>query len=285
MMFRDQTAHRRKHLRMGLSALCVVSISLFYGCSASTKEIRPEADAQLLPVEDEVKFGYYVDAVVCSEFPVLKDERLTAQVSAIGNSLVDKSLRPDLDFNFRILNTETVNAFAAPGGFVYITIGLLDKLESKDELAAILGHEIGHVCARHSIKAWYTAQKISKPLTVIDIAAIIAGLPPIASAGGDIIADVGQTVAQLASVIVYQGYSRTYEYQADELGLQEMYHAGYDPEATISVFEKLIRLREEEGNGEGIVLLSSHPPMEDRIEHTRSFLAGLQDPHSGSTDD
>ncbi len=263
-----------KFWRRGLGLIYFfLSVSfLFHGCATSSKEIKPEVEAQLMSEEDEIKFGYYVDAVVCNEFPVLKDEHLTQKIVAIGNSLVKHSLRPDLKFTFKVLNTETVNAFSGPGGFVYVTVGLLDKLESKDELAAILGHEIGHVCARHSIKAWRSAQKISRTLTIVDIAAIIAGLPPVAGAGGDIIGNVGQRAAHLASMIIYQGYSRGYEYQADELGLQEMYEAGYDPEAMVRVFEKFIKLREEEGRGKGLAILSSHPHLEDRIQHARQFI-------------
>jgi predicted Zn-dependent protease len=255
--------------------LFLAALLVFNGCATSSKEIRPDIEAQLMSEEDEVKFGYYVDAMVCNEFPVLKKERLTKQVAAIGNSLAKHSLRPDLDFTFKVLNTETANAFAGPGGFVYITVGLLDELESKEELAAILGHEIGHCCARHSIKAWKSAQKISRTLTIIDIAALVAGFPPVAGAGGDIIANVGQNAAYLASMIIYQGYSRGYEYQADELGLRQMYEAGYAPEAMLRVFDKFIKLREDEGRGKSLVILSSHPHLEDRIQHVREFIKQL----------
>jgi len=254
----------------------MATLLIYYGCASGSKEIKPDVEADLMSEEDEIKFGYYVDAIVCNEFPVLKKERLTRQVAAIGESLAEQSLRPDLDFTFKILNTETVNAFAGPGGFVYVTVGLLDELESKDELAAILSHEIGHCCARHSIKSWKTAQKISRTLTVLDIAAIIVGLPPVAGAGGDVIANVGQTAANLASMLIYQGYSRGYEYQADKLGLQEMYKAGYHPEAMVRVFEKLLALREEEGKGKGIIIFSSHPHLEDRIQHVRELITHLK---------
>jgi predicted Zn-dependent protease len=246
------------------------------GCASSSKEIKPSVDAQLMSEADEVKFGYYVDAMICNEYPVLKKERLNNQVAAIGNRLVKQSIRPNLKFYFKVLNTETINAFAGPGGFVYVTVGLLDELESKDELAAVLSHEIGHCCARHSIKAWHTAQRISQALTLIDIAALVAGLPPVAGAGGDLIANVGQIAANLASMLVYQGYSRGYEYQADELGLQQMCEAGYDPEGMVSVFDKFITLREDEGREQGLVLLSSHPHLEDRIQHVRELVRQLE---------
>lgn len=252
--------------------LLLITFLLLSGCATSPKEIKPDVEAELMSEVDEVKFGNYVDALICNEFAVLKKERLTGQVSAIGDQLVAHSLRTDLEFKFRILNTETVNAFAGPGGFVYITVGLLDELESKDQLAAVLSHEIGHCCARHSIKSWKTAQKISRTLSIVDIAAIIAGLPPVAGAGGDIIAGIGQRAAQLASFIIYQNYSRGYEYQADELGLQQMHKAGYDPEAMIQVLKKFVDLRKDEGREKGMVILSSHPHLEDRIEHAREYI-------------
>jgi len=255
--------------------LLPIAFLVILGCATSSKEIKPEEEAQLLSEENEIKFGYYVDALVCNEFPVLKNQKLTEQVAALGNTLVKKSLRPNLNFTFKVLNTETPNAFSGPGGFVYVTVGLLDKLESKDELAAVLGHEIGHCCARHSIKSWQNAQRISTALNLLDIAAIIAGLPPVAGAGGEIIADIGQRAAYLASVIVYQGYSRGYEYQADELGMKMMYEAGYKPEAMINVFRKFIKLREEEGREKGVEILSSHPHLEDRIQHAQEFISSL----------
>jgi len=255
--------------------LFLVALLTAAGCASSSKEIKPGADADLMSEADEVKFGYYVDAMVCNEYPVLKKERLNSQVAAIGNRLVRQSTRPNLEFHFKVLNTQTINAFSGPGGFVYVTVGLLDELESKDELAAVLGHEIGHCCAYHSIKSWHTAQRLSKALTVVDIAAIIAGFPPVAGAGGDIIGNVGQIAANLASMLIYQGYSRGYEYQADEMGLQEMYEAGYDPEGMVKVFEKFIKLREDEGREKGLVLLASHPHLEDRVQHVRALVNQL----------
>lgn len=265
-------------LRLIFLALVVSLCVGASGCASATKGPAPSAaprTAPDLPEQEEIKFGYYVDAVVCSEFPVLKQENLTNKVAALGARLVAQSSRPDLTFTFRVLNTETVNAFSGPGGFVYVTVGMLDKLESKDELAAVLSHEIGHCCGRHSIKSWNNAQKISQVLTVLDLAAIVAGFPPVAGAGGDLIADVGQRAAYLASVIVYQGYSRSYEYEADDMGLQQMHGAGYDPQAMIGVFNKFITLRQEEGKGEGLVILASHPHLQERIQHARETIARL----------
>jgi beta-barrel assembly-enhancing protease len=255
-----------------LMSLLIALATMDSGCTTTPTEVKPEAGSDLMSPADELKFGYYVDALVCSEFSPLKDETLTNQVAAIGNRLVASSLRPDVRFTFKILNTQTVNAFSGPGGFVYVTVGLLDRLESKSELAAVLGHEIGHCCARHSIQSWKTAQKISNALSVVDLAALLTGFPPVAGAGGDLIADIGQRAAYLASMIMYQGYSRGYEYQADELGLDEMHKAHYDPEAMVTVLNKFISLREEEGQGKGMIILASHPHPEDRIHHVQKLI-------------
>lgn len=226
--------------------------------------------------EEEIEFGNYVDAVVTSEFPVLKDRELQEKISKLGHSLVAVSHRPHLKFTFKVLNTSTINAFAGPGGFIYVTTGLLDRLSSRDELASILGHEIGHVCARHSVKEWYNAKRIQNILTVIDVGLIFANLPPIATISSDLIGDFGKKVAALTAIIVYKGYSRVYEAQADRLGVEYAYKSGFDPEASIRVLRKLLEIKKEKGYGEELLILSSHPKTEDRIRDIEKFIKELR---------
>jgi predicted Zn-dependent protease len=227
--------------------------------------------------EDEVRFGNYVDAVVTSQFPVCKDAELAEKVSALGNDLVKVSHRPHLKFTFKVLNTTTINAFAAPGGIVYVTTGLLDRLESRDELAAIIGHEIGHVCARHSVIEWYTAQRMQQLLTVIDIGLLFANLPPVATIGGDLAGDFGRKVAALTAIIVYQGYSRSYESQADRLGAEYAYKADFNPQASIDVLNKFIAIQKEKGHDEELTILSSHPKTEERIKELQTFIEKIRE--------
>ncbi len=245
-------------------------------CTAAcaSRPAKPDGGKQLpyLSEKEEIKFGNYVDAVVKSQYPVIKDEHLTERVAAVGNQLVTVCTRPDLHFVFTVLNTSEVNAFAGPGGFVYITVGLLDQLESKDELAAVLAHEIGHVCERHSVRSYYSAQKMQNVLTLVDIAAMVAGIPPVASLGGDMIGDFSRIVTNLAAMIVAQGYSRSWENRADELAFDYSSRANYDPGAFVTVLERFRAMEKEKGEEIKITLLSSHPKTEDRIAHVKLLL-------------
>ncbi|MBW1839563.1 MAG: M48 family metalloprotease [Deltaproteobacteria bacterium] len=251
-----------------------LSLSTLFFLSCASRPPKPDEvdELPLLTEKEEIKFGNYVDAVVAARHPTLHDENTTQRVAEIGNKLAATSDRPHLPFTFKVLNTTEVNAFAAPGGFVYVTVGLLDILEKKDELASVMAHEIGHVCERHSVRAYYTAQKINAVLTLLDLGAMIAGYPPIAGMGGDILGDIGRIVANLTAVIISQGYSRSWESRADELGLQYSFKAGYDPQAMVSVLERFLRLEEERGEKIKLTILSSHPKTEYRISHIKSLI-------------
>jgi len=259
---------KRRYVSLFLMPLCLSLLS----CASHPPKPDEEEKPLYLSEKEEIKFGNYVDAVVASQFPTLRDETLTQKVAEIGNKLVVSSARSTLPYTFKVLNTTEVNAFAAPGGFVYITVGLLDTLESKDELAAVLGHEIGHVCEKHSIRSWYNAQKISAVLTLVDLAAMAAGFPPVAAAGGDLIGDFSRIVANLTAIIVFQGYSRSWETKADELGFDYTSKAGYNPQAMVSVLERFLKLEKEKGEQIKLTILSSHPKTEDRIQHIQSLI-------------
>ena len=250
-----------------------LAMLLLMACASHPPKPDGEEETQYLTEKEEIQFGNYVDAVIASKYSILKDESLTQKVAAIGNSLSSASDRPHLPFTFKIINTTEVNAFAGPGGFVYVTIGLLDILESKDELAAVMAHEVGHVCERHSIRSWYTAQKIKAVLTVVDIAAMVYGAPPVATMGGDLIGDFSRIVANLTGLIVYRGYSRSWETKADELGLRYSSQAGYDPQSFVNVLDRFLKLEEEKGEKIKLTILSSHPKTEDRIKHIKQLIS------------
>jgi predicted Zn-dependent protease len=250
--------------------LCI----LFVMTACASRPAKPDETKELpyLSEKDEIKFGNYVDAVVKSQYSVVKDEHLTEQVAVIGNQLAAVSARPNLSYTFAVLNTSEVNAFAGPGGFVYVTVGLLDKLKSKDELATVLAHEVGHVCERHSVRSYYNAQKMQNVLTLVDVAAMVAGVPPVASLGGDMVGDFSKIVANLTAAIIAQGYSRNWENKADELGFSYASRADYDPHAFVIVLERFRAMEKEKGEETKITLLSSHPKTEDRIAHIKSLL-------------
>ncbi len=253
----------------GLKAFCLIVCLLLAACASTPPDQAPQEGEKLLTEEEEIKFGYYVDQAITDEFIVLKNARLTGQIEAIGRRLVAVSHRPELPFTFRVLNDEMVNAFAGPGGFVYVTTGLLDIFESKDELAAVLAHEIGHVTAKHSLRALINAQRAQGALFLVNIVGALASAVTGAPAG-----NLTNAVGYVTTLMVYQGYSRSFESQSDRLGLRYMSQAGFDPEAMVTVFEKFMKHEEEKDLKKPPTILSSHPGMEERVEEVKAVIEG-----------
>src|SRR5262249_42739442 len=149
---------------------------------------------------------------------------LDRYVSSIGTLLAHTTERPDIPFTFTVLDTPMVNAFALPGGYVYVTRGLIALADNEAELAGVLGHEIGHVVARHQ------AQRYSQSV-LAGLGAAILGV----ATGSSVVGDVAGTGAQA----YIQSYSRDQEFEADMLGVRYMARAGYDPQAMATFLAKL----------------------------------------------
>jgi predicted Zn-dependent protease len=192
------------------------------------------------------------------------DAELQSYVSRIGDELAAVSELPELDFTFTVLNSEVINAFALPGGYVYITRGLLALADNEAELAGVMAHEIGHVTARHS------AQRYSRGVLAqggLAIGTVLAGV-----LGGGAAADLVQQAGGLGAQAYLAGYSRDQEFQADELGVRYMARAGYDPTAMSSFLEKLERndqlmrrLSDRDGADPASSWFATHPRTPDRV--------------------
>jgi len=190
------------------------------------------------------------------------DANLRAHVDRIGERL--RAANPDLNqspyqFDFHLLaDEETVNAFALPGGQVFITYGLMKLLKTDDEIAGVLGHEAGHVVGRHSVEQMAKAQ-LSQGLVS---AVVVAG-------GDEYGAGAGQ-VAQFVSQLKNTAYSRDHELESDLLGVRFMKRAGYDPNAMIRVMEVL---QQASRGGSSPEFLSTHPDPGNRIERIKKIIA------------
>jgi len=232
--------------------------------------VTPSADAalpeRLLVPEVERQFGTYVDAIVTSQFTVLEDPALTARVAAVVRRLVAASPRAEEPWTVQVLNTTMVNAFAGPGNYVYVTTGLLDLLEDESELAAVLGHEVVHVCAQHPFRGYQNSERAQGALSVIEVSSMLARL--VASAAGVPVgyyADLSELAASLGTVIIYHRYSRAYETEADDLGFSYVVQAGYAPEGMASLFQKFLEYHKREMSRNAPILFSTHPHLKQRL--------------------
>ena len=205
---------------------------------------------------DGIALGKQVAEQIEKEIEAYED----STVSRVGQAVASNSDRPDIPYSFKVIKSDEINAFALPGGFIYIYKGLLD-IVNEPELAAILGHEIGHVAARHGIKR---IQSVFGYQLAATLALAVLGDK---SEAGEI-----QEIADSIFTLIVLGYSRKDEFQADRLGTIYTYRSGYDPHAMISVLEKL----GEHGRGVQITLLSTHPPVEDRISEAEIVIAALE---------
>lgn len=249
---------RRFPILLVLPALLLVG-----ACSANPATGKQSFTAFMSP-EKEIQVGAEEHPKILKQFGGQFDDRaLSAYVRNMGLSLAKNSELPDLPWTFTILNDAQVNAFALPGGYVYVTRGLLALASDEAELAGVLSHEIGHVTARHSAQRYSTSVVAGIGVQVLGVLSQAAGL---GSTGGDI--------ASIGANLALKSYSREQELEADSLGVRYMTRESFDPDALVSFFDKLRAHQAIEaklaGKDASAVdahnILSTHPRTTDRIQ-------------------
>ncbi|MGD9510734.1 MAG: M48 family metalloprotease, partial [Geminicoccaceae bacterium] len=261
------------------------------GCTQVRNPATGELQYTSLTPADEKKLGRQEHPKALQEFGGQYDNaRLQAYVDKVGNRIKGASELSGESFTFTVLDTDVVNAFALPGGYIYVTRGLIALTNNEAELAGVLGHEVGHVTARHTAQRYDRAQ-IGQVGTV---AAQLGGMLLGAYLGGSQGAELGgQTFGQLASTgaaLYVQGYSREQEFEADQLGIRYLGRAGYDPAAMGSFLATLgaddAYRQKTQGGGTGEASLvgdwfRSHPRTPDRVaravEATSSEMPGARE--------
>jgi predicted Zn-dependent protease len=241
-----------------LLAGCALVLVLSAGCAVNSA--TGDRQLILLSEEQEIELGRESDPKIVASMGLYADQRFQNYVQELGMAQARASERPNLPWAFRILDEQTINAFALPGGFIYVSRGILPYLDSEAELAGVLGHEIGHVTARHSVEKMSRAQ-------LTGVGSSLAGLisPRIESWVG-----LAMVPVQLADL----KFSRGDEHQADELGIRYMGGQGYDP---LELADVMAMLAEVSSGGEGGRVpewLSTHPTPENREEDIRAAAAG-----------
>ena len=244
--------------RRGARCLLLVLL-LVAGCATTQSGIT--RGLIVIPKSVEVMLGKSVADAVVAEYGVIDDAAISDYVSGVGARLVAVCDRRDLDYSFRVLDSPLINAMAAPGGFVFVTRGLLERCDNEAELATVMAHEIGHVSAYHSVKT------IQAQLGYVIAASVIHY-----NSRSDQ-RDAYAQYADIAYQLMLLGYSRGDEYQADQLALFYAAHAGYDPFQMEVFFRKLL---EEEGETPRLLVwLSTHPAISDRIARIPQVVAQL----------
>jgi predicted Zn-dependent protease len=215
----------------------------------------------LISEAQEIQMGREYDAQIVASLGLYPDTALQRYVQELGSRLAATSERPHLPWTFRVLDDPVVNAFALPGGYIYVTRGILSYLGSEAQLASVLGHEIGHVTARHSVSRMSTQQLAQLGLAV-----------------GVVLRPELETVAGIASAglnVLFLKYSRDDERQSDDLGLRYMRRGGYDPREMADVFTMLDRVSSAEGGGRVPEWLSTHPDPGNRRDRITRQVAAL----------
>ena len=224
--------------------------------------------------EEEVQLGQGLTAGLLGAAPLHKDERLQRYVNRVGRWVALHSERPDLPWTFGVIDVETINAFAMPGGMIVISNGLLKKLQSESELAGVLAHEIAHVVQKHQLKAIQSGQ-------LSDVAQSFAtdyANQRIAGGGGSVAGKVlGTAAAGVGIGVLKDGFlvkplDRGLEYEADRMAVVLAARAGYDPYGLVGVLQMLAQVK----GGDEAGILSTHPSPTDRIAELEKHSSTLE---------
>jgi predicted Zn-dependent protease len=251
-----------------IALLLAPALALPAACARVVNPATGQTEFTAMSPDQELRLGKEQHPQVLMQFGgAYADPQLQAYVTRIGEQLAAVSELPELEFTFTVLNSEVINAFALPGGYVYITRGLLALADNEAELAGVMAHEIGHVTARHSAQRYSRGVMAQGGLAVGTILAAVLG--------GGAAADLVQQAGGLGTKAYLAGYSRDQEFQADELGVRYLARVGYDPTAMSSFLDKLERndqlmqrLAGRDGADPAASWFATHPRTPDRVLRT-----------------
>ncbi|MCR4301282.1 MAG: M48 family metalloprotease [Sulfuricaulis sp.] len=238
--------------------LAATAVGFASGCA--TNPVTGTPDLVFMTETKEIELGNSYDSKVKKQYSLYPDPELQAYVQGIGEKLAAQSHRPQLKYHFTVLDSPEVNAFALPGGHIYITRGILAYINSEAELAAVLGHEIGHVTARHGVRQHSAATATGVVGAILGAATGIQGTQDLFNVFGN---------------VILSGYGRDHELESDRLGAQYLARTGYDPQAMIEVVGILKNQEEFEKKRAAVEnrpariyhgVFASHPSADQRLQ-------------------
>lgn len=220
------------------------------------------------PYPEERSSGRVLAAKVAAQFGgVYKDKHWTNYVNLVGRGLAPYSNRPDIKYRFAILNSDEINAYSCPGGYTFVTKGLLKQLDNEDQLAGVLAHEIAHVSQRHIEK------EIKKQKSM---GAVFEAGMTYAHDSGNISGAEKEAIEKLGEaswdILISKGLAQTDEFESDRVGTDNIYKMGYNPYGVYQVLEKLEKLEKAGGGGKMKVIMSTHPPASKRLKQLEKHI-------------
>lgn len=239
--------------------------------SSSQAEALMKASSELAeaatPLTDEQEYylGRGVAATILAKYKLASSQSATKYINQVGALVAAVSDKPETfgGYHFAVLNSDEINAVSAPGGFVFVTRGLLKHVHDEDMLAAVLAHEVAHIVKAHGVNA-ISDGHMNKAL-------VLLGKEAVSSAAGQdvqmLTAAFSDSITDVANSLLTKGYSRSQEYEADEYAVELMKRAGYNPSALVKLLEALKALEGTSSGG----WMSTHPDAEDRIDEVESL--------------
>ena len=229
--------------RLLSGAALALTVSVTGACSVSQQQ--------------EIEMGQQYAQQINAQLPIITDLEINRYINVLGDSIAKLTNRGELDWRFYVVDSPEVNAFAVPGGFIYVNRGLIERTQKLDQLAGVLGHEIGHVVQRHSVKQMEQAQKANVGVT---LACVLTRICESQAAG---------TAINVVGGAVFAKFSRQDEQEADAEGVRNVVRAGINPEGIPDMFEILLEERRTRPAGVE-AWFATHPLEEDRIAQTRA---------------
>ena len=228
--------------------ITIGAVALLAGCGVSTQQ--------------EVQMGQQEAQQVNAQLPMVQDAVINNYVNALGNRIAHTTSRADLNWQFQVVNSDIVNAFALPGGFVYVNRGVLERASNMSEVAGVVGHEIEHVVRRHSVQQMEQAQGANVGV------GILCALTGVCQSG------VAQAAINIGGSAVFAKFSRSDEVQADEGGFNNVMRAGISPRGMYTFFQKLLAEEQQSGGGgNAAAWFSDHPGTQDRLADIQRMLS------------
>ena len=212
--------------------------------------------------QQEIQMGQEYSQQINAQLPIVSDPEINRYINVLGDQIANLTGRADLPWRFYVVDSREVNAFAVPGGYIYVNRGLIERTTTMDELAGVLGHEIGHVVRRHSIKQMEKAQGANVGVTLACILTNICN------------SQIAQAGINIAGGAVFARFSRQDELEADQEAIANTTKAGINPQGIVTMFQKLMNERRSRPSAVA-GWFSTHPLEEDRIAATQATINQL----------